>query len=156
MTETLGQVTYRAMQWWDIDTVLGIEQQLFDHDPWTAEMFWSELAEVPETRELWVAECAHVIAGYGSLRFVGSEGDINTIAVSATEQRQGIGQGLYDLMEKSAREHGVRNLFLEVRSDNEPAQAMYAKAGFEQIEIRKGYYASGVDALVMRKRLTHD
>ncbi len=156
MTVESSAMTFRAMQWWDIDAVVAIEQNLFEHDPWTAEMFWSELAQVPESRNVWVAVSANEIVGYGSLRFVGNEGDINTIAVSSMNQRQGIGQQLYDVMESAAREHNVRNLFLEVRSDNQSAHAMYVKAGFEQIEVRRGYYGSAVDALVMRKRLSND
>lgn len=151
-----SDVEYRTMQWWDIEEVLAIEHALFEHDPWTAEMFWSELAQVPESRNVWVAVRSGSIVGYGSLRVVGNEGDINTIAVSKSAQRQGVGQEMYDLMENTARLRGVRNLFLEVRSDNEAAHEMYLKAGYEQIETRRDYYGTAVDALVMRKRLTHE
>ena len=42
-------------------------------------------------------------------------------------------------------------MLLEVRVDNEPALALYAKYGFEQIGLRKRYYQpEDVDAYTMR------
>ncbi|MDQ1709088.1 MAG: [ribosomal protein S18]-alanine N-acetyltransferase, partial [Frankiaceae bacterium] len=39
-------VTLRRMRWWDIDAgVLALERELFAEDSWTAELFWSELAD---------------------------------------------------------------------------------------------------------------
>jgi len=148
-------MTFRPMQWWDVEAVLRIEKSLFTHDPWTAEMFWSELAQVPESRLVWGAESGDEIAGFGSLRYVGNEGDINTIAIDVKFQRRGFGNQLYLCMENAAQERGVRNLFLEVRSDNEPAHTLYVAQGFEQIETRKNYYGDDAHALVMRKRLAH-
>ncbi len=45
---------------------------------------------------------------------------------------------------------GARNLTLEVRVSNEPAQGMYHKFGFKPAGIRKNYYQeTNEDALVM-------
>lgn len=138
----------------DIKAVVHLEQQLFPVDAWSAELFHQEIDEVPATRRVVVAVEADVVVGYASLRYVGSEGDVNTIAVDERHQRGGIGGSLMNWMESTAYDLGVRHLFLEVRSDNEPALAMYASRGYERIDRRRNYYASGVDALVMRKKLT--
>ena len=45
-------------------------------------------------------------------------------------------------------------LTLEVRRSNIAAQRLYAKYGFEEIGIRKGYYSNNrEDALIMTKTL---
>jgi ribosomal-protein-alanine N-acetyltransferase len=41
--------------------------------------------------------------------------------------------------------------FLEVRISNEGAKKVYEKYGFKVIDLRKGYYADGEDAYVMRR-----
>ena len=150
----MSEAVIRPMQWWDIPEVVGIDTQLFPVDPWSAELFWAELAEVGESRDVAVLSVDDKIVGYCSLRHVGSEGDINTIAVAASHQGQGLGSQLYDWMHSQATAHGVSQLFLEVRSDNVAAKQMYISLGFEEIDSRKDYYAVGVHALVMRKRLS--
>lgn len=145
----------RPMLWWDIPWVEKIEQYLFPVDPWTAELFWAELAQVPDSRNVVVAEIDGEIAGYTSLRIVGSEADINTIAVATKFQNQGVGSQLYAWLEDCALSMQVRQLFLDVRSDNEIAIHMYQKLGFEKINLRKDYYATGISAIVMRKRLNN-
>jgi ribosomal-protein-alanine N-acetyltransferase len=54
----------------------------------------------------------------------------------------------------TAKDLGVRELFLDVRADNLAAIEMYKKAGFDRIDIRRNYYDHSVDADVMRKKLT--
>ena len=152
MTETV----IRPMMWWDIPEVAAIENELFPVDPWSAELFWAELAGVGESRDVAVLCLDDKIAGYCSLRHVGSEGDINTIAIAASYQGQGLGSQLYEWMRLLSIKHGLRQLFLEVRSDNEAAKHMYVSLGFEEIDRRKDYYAVDVHALVMRKRLSDD
>jgi ribosomal-protein-alanine N-acetyltransferase len=44
-------------------------------------------------------------------------------------------------------------VLLEVRADNEPAQRLYERLGFERIAVRRGYYQPGVDGWVLRRRL---
>ena len=150
-----GDIVIRPMLWWDIPVVEKIEQELFPVDPWTAELFWAELAQVPESRTVVVVEVNGEIAGYTSLRNVGSEADINTIAVATKFQNQGIGSQLYVWLENCALTKQVRQLFLDVRSDNDVAINMYQKLGFEKIDLRKDYYAIGISAIVMRKRLSN-
>lgn len=138
----------------DLATVQGIEADLFPTDAWTKDLFLGELAEVPVSRRVTVLELNGEIVGYASLRFVGREGDVNTIAISKAHQRKGLGQALLDWMLTTAKNLGVRELFLDVRADNQAAIQMYKNAGFERIDIRRNYYDHSVDADVMRKKLT--
>ncbi len=143
----------RPMKLADLDAVMEIELDLFPKEAWSKDMFLEELAEVPQSREVVVLEQSDQIIGYASLRFVGREGDINTIAIARGHQRQGLGKKLLNWLEETAVSHGVRELFLDVRTDNEPAIDLYKAAGFVRIDIRRNYYGPSIDADVMRKKL---
>jgi ribosomal-protein-alanine N-acetyltransferase len=130
-----------------------LEDALFPVDAWTQDMFQNELAEVGISREVMVTRLAGKIVGYVSFRYVADEGDVVTIAVDTSVQKQGVGTAMMDWLETTAKVRGLKNLFLEVRSDNIPAIAMYLARDFERIDLRRNYYDTGVDAYVMRKRL---
>ena len=147
-------MSIRPMQISDLPKVLEIEQDLFPSDAWTEQLFLSELAEVPSSRAVSVIEIADQIIGYASLRFVGREGDVNTIAIAREFQGKGFGKLLLDWMLETAKLNGVKELFLDVRADNQAAIGLYQKEGFDQIDIRRKYYDHKIDALVMRKKLS--
>lgn len=144
------------MRWWDIDEVIDLERELFTHDPWSRELMWSELAHVPATRWYAVHEDDTGIDGYAGLNAVPPEGDVQTVAVAARSQGQGLGRRLLDELTAEARRRGCTQLYLEVRVDNDRAIALYAAAGFEKQGRRRDYYGPGADALVLRKRLARD
>ena len=142
----------RAMRWWDLPSVLALEQELFGDDSWSEGMFWSELAE-RETRRYVVEETAGAICGYAGLcAYAPHEAYIQTMAVAPHERRHGLGQAmLTELLEEAAR-RGCPHVDLEVRADNDPAIRLYERNGFARIGVRHGYYQpSGADALVMRR-----
>lgn len=143
----------REMHWTDIAQVVELENELFPTDAWTAELFWAELAGVPESRDVCVLEIDGRIAGYCSARFVGHDGDINTIAVAASAQGQGYGKMMLEHMHSVFRTHKVDQVFLEVRADNAAALRLYQNAGYERIDVRKRYYDNEVDAIIMRAKL---
>lgn len=141
------------MRWWDVEAVARIESDLFP-DPWSAEVFWSELAQVPDTRHYIVAEDAGVVVGYAGLLATGDQSDVQTLAVARDLQGTGLGARLLDALLAEARERRAREVLLEVRVENTAAQALYARAGFERIGSRSGYYRpGGTDAHVLRLRL---
>jgi [ribosomal protein S18]-alanine N-acetyltransferase len=83
--------------------------------------------------------------------------DVQTLAVAPAYQRRGIGTTLLTAVIDEATRRRVGALLLEVRSDNDPALALYRRHGFERISRRGGYYDGGkVDALVLRRVLTAD
>ena len=90
--------------------------------------------------------------GYAGLRAVGVEGDVQTIAVAEGARGRGIGRALLAELLAEAGRRGVRELFLEVRADNEVARGLYASVGFEEIGVRPRYYQpEDVDAIVMKR-----
>jgi len=156
IAEVRTGVVVRPMRWWDVETVAAHEAELFA-DTWTPSMFWTELAGVPATRFYVVAESvgpAPDVVGYAGLYIVGGDADIQTVAVIAARQGEGIGGVLLDSLLDEARRRDCARVTLEVRSDNEPAHALYVRRGFERIGVRRGYYPpDGADADVMQLRL---
>ena len=90
------------------------------------------------------------IAGYIVARETAGELHINNVAVREPYRRRGIGRALLSRIVDEARQLGVTTAFLEVRSGNEAAQALYEQCGFKAIARRSNYYSDpGEDAVVM-------
>jgi len=145
----------RPMKHSDLTEVLKLEKALFPVDAWSEELFLAELSEVSISRDVSVAVLDSQIVGYASFRYVGKQGDVNTVAVASDQQGKGIGTALMDWLESQAVLRNVREIFLDVRSDNEPAIKMYAARGYERVDIRRNYYGNTIDANVMRKRVAN-
>ncbi len=150
MSTTIGSVTLRSMRWPDVEAVHAIEAEVFDVDPWSTEQFWGELAQ--PTRHYVVAELDGSIVGYAGAYLLPPDADVQTIAVSPAAQGRGVGRILLQELIATAVDRGCGQLLLEVRSDNASALGMYERFGFESISRRRDYYATGVDALIMRLR----
>jgi ribosomal-protein-alanine N-acetyltransferase len=129
-----------------------LEAQLFDgDDPWPASAFLSELSG--RHNRYVAARTADKLVGYAGIVRLGllppHEYEIHTIGVDPAFQAQGIGRRLLDALLDYADGAAV---FLEVRTDNLPAIALYRSAGFVEVGLRKRYYrASGADAYTMRR-----
>ena len=139
----------------DLAAVLVIEADLFPIDAWTKELFLGELLQVSNSRDVAVAVIDSEIVGYASFRYVGKQGDVNTVAVSKDQQGKGFGTALMEWLESQATLRNVREIFLEVRSDNEAAIKMYASRGYERIDVRRNYYGNTIDANILRKRVAN-
>ncbi len=139
-----------------------LEQLLFPgEDPWSADAFLAELCHphnhyVTARAERSVgARDGDVVSGYAGIARLGHAGDpeneVHTIGVDPTRQRCGTGRLLLDELLRVADAHGG-DTWLEVRTDNDAAQALYRHAGFVVVGTRPRYYQpSGADAYSMRR-----
>ena len=94
------------------------------------------------------------IAGYIVARETAGELHINNFAVRSGFRRRGIGTALLDRVLREARNRKANAAFLEVRSANLAAQALYEKSGFQAIARRANYYSDPIeDAVVMTLNL---
>lgn len=83
-------------------------------------------------------------------RIIAPEGEIYRIAVDKEYRARGIGYRLLSYGLKTERGRGLETVFLEVRSKNAPAIALYSSYGFRKIGVRKGYYKNpDDDAIIM-------
>jgi [ribosomal protein S18]-alanine N-acetyltransferase len=90
------------------------------------------------------------IAGYVVARESAGELHINNVAVRDQYRRRGIGSALLGRIMATAKRLKVKVAFLEVRSGNQAAQALYEKIGFRAIARRPDYYSDPrEDAVVM-------
>lgn len=159
---TATGVSLERMRWWHIEQLLPLEARLFGDEPWTARTFWSELGQV-DTRHYLVARDTSArdtsaagrdaLVGYAGLCDYPDEAWVQTLAVAPGRQGQGIGHRLLGALLAEAARLGQPVVSLEVRADNAPAQALYARHGFVRVGVRRGYYQpSGVDAWVLTRR----
>ena len=134
----------------DLDAIWAIEHSVFTTEAWSRDMMAEELAAEHRSYLALVAPDG-TVRGYGGLLMVGTEGDIQTIAVAPEARGIGAGRRIMVTLIAEARESGVREIFLEVRADNPVAQGLYASLGFAEIGIRPRYYQpDSVDAVVMK------
>ena len=90
------------------------------------------------------------IAGYIVARESAGELHINNVAVRDQYRRRGVGSALLGRIMDTAKRLKVKVAFLEVRSGNRAAQALYEKIGFQAIARRPDYYSDPrEDAVVM-------
>lgn len=90
------------------------------------------------------------ITGFAGLWVLSDEAHITNIAVREAYRRQGIGELLLISAIDLATELKARITTLEVRASNTTAQSLYAKYGFSQVGIRRGYYTDNrEDAILM-------
>ena len=96
------------------------------------------------------------IAGFILCRLIACEAEVLTLAVRTAARRRGVASALLGAAIE-ATQLTAASMFLEVGEDNPGAVALYAKAGFEPVGRRAGYYARpgapAVDAIVMRRAL---
>ncbi len=146
---TLGPL-YRA----DADRCAELERVLFPgDDPWSAQAF----REAVTSGHLYLGlrDPDGRLIGYAGLGFVAgppqAEAEVHTIGVDPDWQGRGLGRLLLAGLLEAADQVGA-TVFLEVRTDNETAQALYASTGFVVVGVRKRYYRpSGADAYTMRR-----
>jgi len=90
------------------------------------------------------------IGGFVGVWFIADEAHIVSIGVRESVKRAGIGELLMLSAFQQAREHGCKELTLEVRASNDAAQSLYRKYGFQNVGLRKKYYIDNAeDAIIM-------
>ncbi len=152
MTAPGEPVTLGALTPADAARCAELEALLFPgDDPWPAAAFNRELAA--KHNHYVGARVAGTLVGYAGISRLGRtppfEYEVHPIGVDPAPQGRGLGRRLLDELLAFADGGAV---YLEVRTDNEAAIALYRSTGFEQIGLRRRYYrVSGADAYTMRR-----
>jgi len=141
----------------DLLRIVEIERLSFDN-PWSRDSFLRELS-LPfskTTVAITINDSTEAITGYLCRWLVADECHILNIAVHPAARRGRIGVRLMEEAIGEARREHARFVTLEVRRSNVAARGLYRKLEFEERRLRKNYYGSGEDAIVMELRLNHD
>ncbi|RPJ47767.1 MAG: ribosomal-protein-alanine N-acetyltransferase [Betaproteobacteria bacterium] len=143
---------FRRMTAADLDAVDAIERSVYTH-PWTRGNFADALEA---GYHCWIIDCGSGVAGYGVVMIAAGEAHLLNLSIAASLQRRGLGSELLRFVIKLAREHDAQTVYLEVRASNIAGRALYARHGFAEIGVRRGYYPAEAlreDAVTMEKRI---
>ena len=138
---------FREMVPDDADAVELVEKACFAI-PWSRESFWREAAN--ENTSYTLALDGDKVIGYAGCWISFEEAQITNVAILPEYRGRGAGTQLMAAAIRAVKERGVTAMTLEVRPSNVPARALYARNGFQEAGIRRGYYHdNGEDAIIM-------
>jgi ribosomal-protein-alanine N-acetyltransferase len=134
----------------DLNALRKLENESFAKDAWPlfdliAVLTFSEVIRLKAVKD---GQMVGFIAG--DPRPHDGWGWVATLAVDPRYQRRGIGRALLYACENKL---GVPKARLTVRPSNHAAISMYEKEGYASIDLWKGYYNDGEDAMLMEKEL---
>lgn len=130
------EFSFRLMKDSDLDAIMAIEPVIYSH-PWSLGNFTDSLTA---GHIAWVMLSADAIIGYSVMMPVLDEAHLLNISIAQAYQQRGLGYELLKHMLFCAKATEMKVMLLEVRSTNVSAIALYAKMGFVEDAIRKGYY----------------
>jgi [ribosomal protein S18]-alanine N-acetyltransferase len=91
--------------------------------------------------------------GFAIMKYGDDTAHLLLMAVRRDARRRGAGRAMLAWLEQVALAGGIARVHLEARHDNEDALAFYGRHGFVQMALSHGYYAPGIDAVVLERRL---
>ena len=123
-------------------------------EPWSEEALLY-MCSAPTTHAVAVIEKeSGRLAAYGGCEYVLDEANIVNVATHPDFRRRGCAEALIGKVEEFLSEHGVAEVYLEVRVSNTPARTLSEKLGFGAVGLRKNYYRFPTeDAVIMKKTL---
>ncbi len=131
----------------DADAITALEEECFT-DAWSPALMSQMFAS--EWDRIYVLEDEGKVIGYADVRNMYGDCDLMSICVTREARGRGGASLLMEHILEQARADDARQILLEVRRSNEAAIGLYRKFGFEELGVRRNYYANPVeDAVVM-------
>ncbi len=129
------------------EKIFYLEKECFS-DFWSINSIESEVSS--ENSIHFIYEENNEPVGYVMGNIICGEAELYRIAVLKNFRKKGYGQKLMNKFLEECAERNAEKVFLEVRSRNKAAIALYRKSGFDEISLRKGYYDDD-DAIIFMK-----
>ena len=132
----------------DVDQIISLYQTDFK-DGWNKNMLLSAFSG-GRFYALGVKDDA-VLVGVITFSKGYDDADIEGVVVKTSHRGKGIAKKLIESAEQLLASLKNKKILLEVREGNLPARSLYKSAGFNDIAVRKNYYADGENAVIMAK-----
>ena len=146
------RIRIEQMEEKDVEEVMAIERASF-LSPWTRSMFLRELRDNSSSCFL-AARIDKTVVGYGIFSSILDKAHIGNLAVHPGFRRMKIAERLLTALLDRVKSKGIKEVNLEVRAGNVPAQNLYAKFGFKETGRHRRYYQdTREDALLMSLKL---
>ncbi|AEP08404.1 GNAT family N-acetyltransferase [Micavibrio aeruginosavorus] len=149
-SRSAAPITLRRARPSDCDALCGIEMRNFVHDRLSARQMASHMTN--PNAEFWVATDRQtgMICGYVLVFFHAVRGArIYSVVADKAHRGKGIGRALMTKAITVTNARKTPRLWLEVRTRNKAAIALYEKLGFVPYRRVPAYYSDGADALKM-------
>jgi ribosomal-protein-alanine N-acetyltransferase len=134
----------------DLDRLVEIETAAYPF-PWSRGNFIDSLNAGYLARKR-VDDSGHWLGYFIAMPGV-QEMHLLNLTVAPPHQRLGHARAMLDELVRESLALGAQRLWLEVRTSNQRAQALYRRYGFRDVGLRSGYYPAGAlareNAIVM-------
>ena len=131
-----------------LKAVADIDAALFAGNVWGLSAYTNSAIQAYDY--LLVSADGENITGFALLRCM-DDAELIRIAVRPDCRRRGTGRRLLNALTEEIHKRDIHSLFLEVRNSNKVAISLYESAGFEEVGVRRAYYAAPrEDAVIMR------
>jgi len=145
----VSDVLVRFCEPHDITATLALERACAGAPQW-GEAFWrGGFSGDVALRAVFVAEADEQVCGYSVASYAADIAELESVAVSETARRSGLGRALCERVMQWARERGAKSMQLEVRESNAAALSLYRRLGFVEQGKRPKYYKEPIEAAVL-------
>ena len=134
----------------DLEEIKPILIEEFD-DFWNYEIFREEI--VNNNSNYLVLRYDNEIVCFGGFKKILDEADIMNIVTKKTKRNIGFAKLILNELINIAKEENLKTITLEVNESNLPAIHLYETFEFKKVGLRKNYYNSNSNAILMTLHL---
>ena len=139
----------RAASVMDLAEIYAVETASFAKDAYPSSLL-EKLVLDPQAIFIVLVNKAEII-GYCVSKRNNTSSHLISAAVLPDHRRRGAASRMLKELLAASYQRGIREVLLEVRTDNVPAIRLYRRFGFNDIDVTPSYYSDGSAALRMRK-----
>ena len=130
----------------DVGRIMVLEEEGIPH-PWQKNEIEKLITE--DNKCAFVTEKNGHLACYIGCDIVLDECNIGNLVTEEEERGKGLATAILKRLLEYLKERGIKHVYLEVESTNPAAISVYKKCGFRSYNIRKDYFGTNRDAILM-------